>query len=211
MSDQVSEQTPLEEQEPDPAKGAAALLELLERSRMQAWDEEWDPDMHGFIVKRTENWVVGVTGYGYNDRITLSSGDEFTFGWTAGFCYHKGAAAIAAARLWDPETQRWPLGFKKIAADGRTGVRVQEQFGAFSPLQPICKWCLLDRKMPEEHYRAMAPSLEPCADCGKVPAIIDGGGYELYQAQLDPYRLRYPRLDTPHQTPAEPTVEAGRA
>ena len=79
----------------------------------------FNPDIGGAVVKITEHWVVAVVPMIYNDRITLSRHHEWRTGWSAGFCYDKGVAAALAAMAWDPETEQYPLGYKKIAGDAR--------------------------------------------------------------------------------------------
>lgn len=79
----------------------------------------WNDELKATIIKVTENWIVGVAPMIFNDRIILMEPDSWQISITAGFCYDKGAAAVMAALLWDPETQRYPEGYKKIAYDGR--------------------------------------------------------------------------------------------
>lgn len=85
-------------------------------------DWEWDDQMRSAIIKRTEHWIVSVTPMMFNDRVLLTSHEEYPWLWTAGFCYDKGGAAYVAAAIWDPETELRPVGYKKVAADGREGV-----------------------------------------------------------------------------------------
>lgn len=79
----------------------------------------FDGDVGGVIVNVTEHWVVAVVPMIFNDRITLSTREEWRIGWTAGYCYDKGGAAALAALAWDPETEEHPVGWKKIAGDAR--------------------------------------------------------------------------------------------
>lgn len=79
----------------------------------------WSEEIQAIVVKVTENWVIAVVPMIYNDRVTLSAHDGWEHGYTAGFCYDKGGAALLAAAVWDPETERNPAGFKKIACDAR--------------------------------------------------------------------------------------------
>lgn len=79
----------------------------------------WDETMQSMVVKVTERFVVSVTPMIFNDRLLLTSRDEYPDTWTAGWCYDKGAAAYLAALAWDPEVEREPVGFKKLAADLR--------------------------------------------------------------------------------------------
>jgi hypothetical protein len=81
----------------------------------------WNDEQQANVVKVTENWIVAVTPMIYNDRIILATHAGWKWGYTAGFCYDKGPAAILAASLWNPETERYPLGYKKIACDSRPG------------------------------------------------------------------------------------------
>jgi hypothetical protein len=80
----------------------------------------WCEDIGSMVVKVTENWIVSVTPMIYNDRVLLSDRHgSWRLGWVAGFCYDKGGAAALAAMAWDPETERYPVGYKKIAGDSR--------------------------------------------------------------------------------------------
>lgn len=71
------------------------------------------------VVKVTDDWIVSVTPMIFNDRICLTDRNEWPNTYTAGFCYDKGGAAILAALAWDPDTEPYPDGFKKIARDSR--------------------------------------------------------------------------------------------
>ena len=86
-------------------------------------DFQMDKKLGSVIIKRTENWIVSVTPMIYNDRVLLTLASEYDNspypGWEAGWCYDKGGAAVLAAVAWDPETEREPLGYKKLAADRR--------------------------------------------------------------------------------------------
>lgn len=85
----------------------------------------WDPNIESFRVREVtdldgERWLISITPMLFNDRILLTSLDrDYPLGWTAGWCYDKGGAAIHAALLWDFPHQASPVGWKKIAADGR--------------------------------------------------------------------------------------------
>lgn len=79
----------------------------------------WDDQIRSTIVKVTEHWIVSVTPMIFNDRVCLTAHGEYPDCYTAGWCYDKGGSAVLAAMLFDPETQTEPLGYKKIAVDGR--------------------------------------------------------------------------------------------
>lgn len=83
----------------------------------------WNAEIASQIVAVTEHWIVSVTPMIYNDRVVLSrlERDEWRTGYVAGFCYDKGGSAILAALAWDPEVDREPVGYKKVAADARNG------------------------------------------------------------------------------------------
>lgn len=81
----------------------------------------WSDELRGRVIKITEHWIVMVLPMIYNDRVVISNHEEWHRGWTAGWCYDKGGAAALAAELFDPETQREPVGFKKLAGDARNG------------------------------------------------------------------------------------------
>lgn len=79
----------------------------------------WDDRMQSLIVKESDEWIVSVTPMIFNDRVLFSMKADYPWGWTAGWCYDKGGGAVLAAVAWDPDTQHSPVGFKKIAGDGR--------------------------------------------------------------------------------------------
>lgn len=80
----------------------------------------WSSEAETMVVKVTDSWIVSVTPMIFNDRILLARREDWPGrGYTAGFCYDKGPAAALAAAVWDPETERYPVGYKKIACDGR--------------------------------------------------------------------------------------------
>lgn len=80
---------------------------------------EWDPNIESMVIKRDGPWIVSVTPMVFNDRILLTHQDEYPLSWTSGYCYDKGAAAALAAHAWSPTTEHQPVGFKKVAAEGR--------------------------------------------------------------------------------------------
>lgn len=90
-------------------------------------ETRWDDQMQSLVVKETEHWIVSVTPMIYNDRVLLTSRDEYPYCYTAGFCYDKGPVALMAAMVWDPETQHQPVGFKKIACDSRPQPQASSQ------------------------------------------------------------------------------------
>lgn len=82
-------------------------------------DFTWDAELCSFVVKESLEWVVSVTPMIFNDRVLLTHRREYPTLWVAGWCYDKGGAAFLAAMAWDPDTERAPVGFKKLAADRR--------------------------------------------------------------------------------------------
>ena len=57
----------------------------------------YDPKMESVVVKKSDNWIVSVTPMIFNDRVLLTTEMDYPYGWTAGWCYDKGGAAILAA------------------------------------------------------------------------------------------------------------------
>ena len=84
--------------------------------------EHWDDHLQSMVIKETENWIVSVTPMLFNDRVLLTQQSEYSSkypGYTSGWCYDKGGAAVLAARVFDPDTEHEPVGYKKAAFDGR--------------------------------------------------------------------------------------------
>jgi hypothetical protein len=79
----------------------------------------YDNRICAFNVRISGPWLVSVASMVFNDRILLSNLSEYPRTWTAGWCYDKGGSALHAAMLWDPDVEREPAGFKKVAADSR--------------------------------------------------------------------------------------------
>jgi hypothetical protein len=79
----------------------------------------YDEKMASWVIKETDDWVVSVTPMIFNDRLLFTTRADYPMSWTAGWCYDKGGAAHLAALAWDPDTQRDPVGFKKVAGDAR--------------------------------------------------------------------------------------------
>lgn len=79
-------------------------------------EPRWDDAMQSLIVKESDEWIVSVTPMIFNDRVLFSLRSDYPLGWTAGWCYDKGGAAVLAAAAWDPDTQHEPVGHKKVAA-----------------------------------------------------------------------------------------------
>lgn len=81
--------------------------------------EPFSTDGYGTVtIGEWGGWVVQVMPMLYNDRLILTPAhfrSVIDYGW----CYDKGAAAYAAARVWDPATEGEPPGYKKAAAGGR--------------------------------------------------------------------------------------------
>lgn len=80
---------------------------------------EFDPNIEAMVVRRSADWIVSVVPMLFNNRILLSRTDEYPTFWTAGWCYDKGPAAPLAAISWNPDIDREPAGYKKLAADSR--------------------------------------------------------------------------------------------
>lgn len=137
----------------------------------------WDPEQREFIVQRTDKWVVTVTPMLFNERVCLATHDEHGSFYTAGFCYDKGAA-VAAALIWDPQTEQRPTGFKKIAFDSRRPTNPSKS-------QPFCRWCWGDLH-PDRIPDRGEGEREACCICGTV---TEEGIY----SRVDPDSVRYPR------------------
>lgn len=75
----------------------------------------WDAKFGGWLIKETDDWFVMVMPMLFNDRVVIGTQDERIFGYSAGWCYDKGGAALLAAAAWDPVTQDEPAGYKKAA------------------------------------------------------------------------------------------------
>jgi hypothetical protein len=63
-------------------------------------------------------WWVQVMPMIFNDRVVLTPKAApmfIDYGW----CYPKGAAALLAVRLWNPETEAEPVGYIKAVVKGR--------------------------------------------------------------------------------------------
>jgi hypothetical protein len=82
-------------------------------------DWEWDDQIQSWVVKRTEHWIVSVSPMLFNDRLYLTSHAGYPLFWAAGWCYDRDGSAFLAAYAFDPETEREPVGYKKVAADNR--------------------------------------------------------------------------------------------
>lgn len=79
----------------------------------------FDEKIASLVIKESPEWIVSVTPMIFNDRVILTMRSEYPSGWTAGWCYDKGGAAILAAMAWDPNTEHSPVGYKKVAGDLR--------------------------------------------------------------------------------------------
>lgn len=152
----------------------------------------WSEEDRALVIKETDDWIVAVMAEIFNDRIVLATPESWHRSYVAGFCYDKGGIAQAMATLWDPETEQFPDGFKKIAYDGR-----HESHPGHT--QWICDWCLRDVAQNPRSGRILPASLEPswhatqsaniCLQCG---SRRDNG--KLYWIE-HPSILRYPRRD----------------
>lgn len=80
---------------------------------------EWDSESGSYRIKEGEDWVVSVCPMFFNDRILFSYRDEYPRTYSAAWCFDKGGAAALAAAVWDPDTEREPVGYKKVAIDAR--------------------------------------------------------------------------------------------
>jgi hypothetical protein len=70
-----------------------------------------------FGVGETEDYLIEVVPMIYNHRVVMtpkSCLDCYDYGW----CFPSLLAAIAALRLWDPVTEREPIGFIKRVGAG---------------------------------------------------------------------------------------------
>lgn len=79
----------------------------------------YDLETDSVVIKVTEHWVVSVARMMFNDRILLTHRTDWPIEVTAGWCYDRGLPATAAAAVFDPENERAPVGFKKLAFDSR--------------------------------------------------------------------------------------------
>lgn len=82
-------------------------------------DPYWDGEIQSLVIKESNDWIISVTPMIYNDRLLFSTRRDYPISWTAGWCYDKGGAAVLAATVWDPDTEREPVGYKKVAGDSR--------------------------------------------------------------------------------------------
>lgn len=71
------------------------------------------------VVNETDEWIVSVVPMLFNDRVMLTHRDEYPTFATAGWCYDRGPSAMLAAKAWNPDVTREPLGYKKCAFDAR--------------------------------------------------------------------------------------------
>ena len=79
----------------------------------------FDEQIESVVYAHHGPWLVSVSSAIFNNRVLLTHRDEYPRRWTAGFCYDKGPAAGLAAAVWNPRTDPYPVGFKRIAADSR--------------------------------------------------------------------------------------------
>lgn len=86
---------------------------------MMAEPPYFDPKIESVVYQETDDWIVSVTPMIFNDRLLFTTRADYPHSWTAGWCYDKGGAAPLAAQIWDPNTERDPVGFKKVAGDSR--------------------------------------------------------------------------------------------
>lgn len=94
-------------------------IQQLMYAHLKTEGGRWDEQMQSMVIRETEHWIVSVTPMIFNDRIVLTSRDEYPWSYTAGFCFDKGGSAVLAALVWDPEVDKYPQGYKKIACDAR--------------------------------------------------------------------------------------------
>lgn len=82
-------------------------------------EPHFDEEIQSTVVYISKEWIVSVTPMIFNDRIVLTSLQEYPRSYTAGWCYQKGGAAMLAALMWDPGEEFEPKGFIKVACDSR--------------------------------------------------------------------------------------------
>lgn len=83
----------------------------------------WDKNLKTMVYRKDGPWLVSVTPMLFNDRVLLTHESEVERGTcTSGYCYDKGPASGMAAMQWNPLEEPRPVGFKKIAFEGRTHV-----------------------------------------------------------------------------------------
>lgn len=79
----------------------------------------FDEKIQSLVVKQNDEWIVSVTPMIFNDRVLLTHKQrDYPYGCTAGWCYDKGTAVIAAL-VWDVDNEHEPAGYKKKAFDSR--------------------------------------------------------------------------------------------
>lgn len=76
-------------------------------------------DGYGTVtIGKWGGWLVQVVPMAFNNRLVLTPEvypEVYDYGW----CFDKGPAAYAAARVWDLEAEGEPPGYKKAASGGR--------------------------------------------------------------------------------------------
>jgi hypothetical protein len=71
----------------------------------------WD-DNGALTIARYGGWLVQVMSMIVNDRLVLTPEND-TMGYDYGWCFPKGLAPIAAARIWDADNEGEPVGYLK--------------------------------------------------------------------------------------------------
>lgn len=79
----------------------------------------YDDQIKSVVLREAPGYLVSVVPQIFNDRVCLTTHDDYPHGWTAAWCYPKGGAAVVAALIWDPEQDPSPVGYLKVAGDAR--------------------------------------------------------------------------------------------
>lgn len=108
----------------DPAEATGAAQDAAEVVAFDPSGREYpyyDTATASMVLKHTADgqWMVSVAPMIFNDRVLLTHRGQWPMQWTAGWCFPKGGAAPLAAMAWDPDRDREPVGYIKVAADPR--------------------------------------------------------------------------------------------
>ena len=79
-----------------------------------------EPVVGGYIVRRTDTYVVDVVCQIYNWRLHVSNADEYGKTYVHGYCYFGTGAetlagALVAAHAWEDPLHTDPIGYGKKA------------------------------------------------------------------------------------------------
>ncbi|MFE4863267.1 hypothetical protein [Streptomyces sp. NPDC056670] len=82
------------------------------------YDELVRNDREGFTIAEDDEYFYDALPYAFNWRLVMTPKADPRV-WDYGWCYDGSASLILAMRVWNPETQNEPLGWKKRPT-GRT-------------------------------------------------------------------------------------------